>query len=840
MSEHSSGAGRMAADTADLARLFSTPPGLGRLAAVNHSVIGRRFILVSILFFIIGGLLAMLLRAQLAIPGNEFLDADAYNQIFTMHGTVMMFLFAIPLIEGLSLYFIPKYLGARDLCFPRLSAFGFWCYLFGGLILLGSMLAGVAPDSGWFMYTPLSSGQYSPGINADVWLIGVTFVEVSAIAFGIELVATVLKVRTGGMSLSRMPLFGWYILITALMMVVGFPPLILGSILLEIERAFQWPFFDAALGGDPLLWQHLFWLFGHPEVYIIFLPAAAVVSMMVPTFARRPLAGYNWVVGSVVATGFISFGLWVHHMFTVGIPHLALVFFSAASMFVALPTAIQFFAWLTTLWRGRPVRRLPMLYLFGFLFIFVCGGLTGVMLALVPFNWQAHDTHFVVAHLHYVLIGGFVFPLLAALYYWLPLVSGRRIQGWLGSWAFWLIFIGFNLTFFHMHLTGLVGMPRRVYTYGEGLGWEWLNLASSVGGFVLTAGFAALLIDVVVQVRSGQRTESNPWNAGTLEWAMDHPPQVYNFASLPKVSSREPLWDQPGLEEELRAGTHYLARTRNGWQETLGVNPISGRPDQIILLPGPSYLPLVTASMLLVFFLGFLLGFYWISAAGAIAALVCGLRWAWTCGLDRDLPEQDAGRGLKLPVHAQSPDPPGWWGTITGLVVNGTFYITLLFGYLYLWAVAPGWPPESFIETPPLLPLLTGLAAVLAAGGLHRAVIFNGDGRTGRRLALVASTVLGLVTSVGCLWQIVSGLPAPTGHAYAAVTTFLLGYCGLHGLMTGIIAFYCWLRIRAGFVSALRSLDLRVGRLWAMYTACVVVVSLGLVHTLPVLIGASG
>ncbi len=826
-----------AEDRRELTRLFSTAPGLGRLAAVNHSVIGLRFMLVAAMFFILGGLLAMLLRAQLAIPGNEFLDNEAYSQIFTMHGTVMMFLFAIPLIEGLALYFIPKYLGARDLSFPRLSAFGFWCYLFGGLILLGSMFAGVAPDTGWFMYTPLSGREFTPGINADVWLIGVTFVEVSAIAFGIELVATVLKVRTAGMSLGRMPLFGWYILITALMMVIGFPPLILASVLLEIERAFGWPFFDVALGGDPLLWQHLFWLFGHPEVYIIFLPAAATVSMMIPTFSRRPLAGYHWVVGAIIATGFISFGLWVHHMFTVGIPHLALVFFSAASMFVALPTTIQFFAWLATLWQGRPVRRLPMLYLFGFLFIFVCGGLTGVMLALVPFNWQAHDTHFVVAHLHYVLIGGFVFPVIAALYYWLPLLSGREVSGRLGQWAFWLLFIGFNLTFLHMHLTGLVGMPRRVYTYPEGLGWEWLNLLSTIGGFIMTAGFAALLLDVLATVRTGARSKRNPWQGGTLEWSLDHPPAVYNFASLPEVTSREPLWEQQDLAIDIREGRGYLARTRNGWQETLGVQAISGRPDQIILLPGPTYIPLITASCLLVFFLSFLLGIYWLSAIGAAASLLAALRWAWAGGLDRDWPDQYAGSGLKLPLHPQVIEAPGWWGMLAGLLCNGTFFITALFGYLYLWAVAPEWPPESFIATGILLPALTVVMALLALMAFHQAVRVNRLGQGGVGTVLLASAALSAAAVVGCALQISTGLPEPTTHAYAALTTFLLGYCGLHALIAGVLGVYCWLRLRAGYVSALRSLDLRLSRVWAGYTAAVIVIAVTLIQGLPLLLG---
>ena len=820
-----------------LNRLFGTPPGFGRLSAVNHSVIGLRFIVLSLIFFIIGGLLSMLIRAQLAIPGNEFLDHAAYNQIFTMHGTVMMFLFAIPLIEGLALYFIPKFLGARDLCFPRLSAFGFWCYLFGGAILLLAMFAGVAPDSGWFMYTPLSSGQFSPGINSDVWLIGITFVEVSAVAFAIELVATILKVRASGMSLNRMPLWGWYILITALMMVVGFPPLILGSVLLEIERAFGWPFFDASAGGDPLLWQHLFWLFGHPEVYIIFLPAAAAVSMMIPTFARRPIVGYSWIVAAVIATGFISFGLWVHHMFTVGIPQLALLFFSAASMLVAIPTAIQFFAWLATLWNGRPVPSLPMLYLFGFLFIFVCGGLTGVMLALVPFNWQAHDSYFVVAHLHYVLIGGFVFPLLAAAHYWLPLMSGKAPSESLGKWAFWLIFIGFNATFLHMHITGLAGMPRRIYTYGEGMGWEWLNLASSIGGFVLTIGFAAFFLDLIVRLRAGHDSPRNPWQAGTLEWSLAHPPAPYNFASLPEIDSREPLWDQDGLIDQIERGEGYLAEVRNGWQETLGVDPVTGKPDQIIILPGPSYLPLITASLLGVFFVGFLFGLYWLSALGAAAALASALRWAWATGLDRDWPDQDAGRGLTLPLHPQVHDAPGWWGMVGGLLVDATFYITLLFGYLYLWAVAPDWPPPAFIDSHLPLTLVTVFSALVAALANHWAVRKNAAGAS-PTVALVVTTLSGLLAAAGCLAQIHFGLPAPTSHAYVAVTTFLLGFCALHLGLTGIFAAFVLLRFRRGFVSPRRSLDLRVIRLWAGYSALISVIALALVHGLPGLLGA--
>ncbi|RYD47945.1 MAG: cytochrome c oxidase subunit I, partial [Sphingomonadales bacterium] len=539
------------------------------------------FILTAFAFFAIGGVLAMLIRAQLATPDSAFVGPAIYNQLFTMHGSIMMFLFAIPMFEGLALYMLPKMLGSRDMAFPRLSAYGWWCYLFGGSILIAALAFGVAPDGGWFMYTPLSSKAFTPGINADVWLLGITFVEISAICAAIEITVSILKLRAPGMRLDQMPLFAWYLLITALMMILAFPPLILGSILLEVERAFGWPFFDPTRGGSPMLWQHLFWLFGHPEVYIIFLPAAGVVSTVLPVMARNAILGYGWIVAALLALAFLSFGLWVHHMFTTGIPHMALGFFSAASALVAIPTAVQIFAWIGTLWTGRPELKLPMLYLLGFFVVFVLGGLTGVMLAMVPFDWQAHDSYFVVAHLHYVLVGGFIFPMLAGAYYWLPHFTGRARVPRLGEAAFWLILIGFNLTFFLMHLTGLLGMPRRIYTYTEEMGWTWLNLLSSVGSFIMAFGFALFAVDVALQIFFSRRSRRNPWRAGTLEWAMPTPAAAYNIASQPHVESREPLADDPGLAVKLARGEGYLGEPRHGWRETLAVNSVSGAVDYV-------------------------------------------------------------------------------------------------------------------------------------------------------------------------------------------------------------------------------------------------------------------
>jgi cytochrome c oxidase subunit I+III len=803
-----------------LDRIWSNPVGLKRLTVVNHSVVGKRFLVTGGLFFLLGGLLAMLLRAQLATSGNRFLSHEAYHQVFTMHGTVMMFLFAIPIIEGLALYLLPKMLGSRDLAFPRLSLFGYYCYVFGSLILVIALVAGVAPDAGWFMYTPLSGREYTPGINSDVWLIGITFVEISAVAIGIELCATILKVRTAGMALHRMPLFAWYMLVTAAMIIVGFPPLILASILLELERAFGWPFFDPARGGDPLLWQHLFWMFGHPEVYIIFLPAAALVTTMLPAFARRAVVGYTAIVVAVIATGFISFGLWVHHMFTVGIPHLALAFFSAASMLVAVPTGVQLFAWIATLWHGRPVWNLPMLYLFGFLSIFVFGGLTGVMVALVPFNWQVHDTHFVVAHLHYVLVGGFVFPLLAAAYYWMPHLSGRMPTPQLGYWAFWLIFIGFNLTFFIMHFTGLEGMPRRVYTYLPDVGWDRFNLVSSIGGFVMTIGFALFLTDLIVHMRLGDRAGRDPWRAGTLEWAQTLPPPVYNFASLPVVASRAPLWDSPRLPAEMAGGRHHLAAPRHGWQETMAISAVSGRPDYFIILPGPSWWPFLAAAALAVFFYAFLLQVYPVAVLGALMALAVFLCWGWDNGLPADPVPCDAGVGEQLLPHAAAAGAPGWWGMAFTHVANGTFLASLLFGYFFLWAVAPGWPPPAFLDTGLWLPALALGGSTIGYLFARLAVTANAHGDVGPRAAWLAGSVLAGSVGAGALLAIpIAGLGTPLTHAYNATVTVLAGYAAFHCALGAVLAAHALLRCRYGFVSALRMLDVRITSMWWGYTA---------------------
>ena len=667
---------------------WATPPGWRKLSSVSHRVVGQRFIVTGLAFFLIAGFLALLVRTQLIVPANTFLDAETYNQVFTMHGTLMMFLFAIPILEGFGVYLLPLMLGARDLIFPRLGAFGYWCYLFGGLIVLSSFLFDAAPNGGWFMYTPLSTKEYTPGLSADFWLIGITFAEIASVTAAVELITAILCTRAPGMSLARMPIFAWYMLVTAFMIAVGFPPLIIGSIFLEVQRVLGLPFFDPLLGGDPLLWQHLFWLFGHPEVYIIFLPAAGMVATMLPTFVGKPLFGYGFAVAAVVSMGFISFGLWAHHMFATGLPNVTLTLFSAASTMVTIPTGIQIFCFILTLAQQRPRLTVPMHFILGFLFIFVIGGLTGVMLASVPFNWQAHDSYFVVAHLHYVLIGGMVFPLIGAFYYWTPHFTGRMMSERLGRWAFWLMFAGFHITFFLMHITGLRGMPRRIATYPEGLGWDRLNMLSTIGAYILAAGVAIFVWDFIAHRWRGPLAPRDPWKAGTMEWLYPPIAPGHNFHAIPRVHSREPLWDQPEL---LGTEAHHVEGALRGApharRETIGCHPLTGEPLQIVRLPHPTWTPLLTAFAVAVGFVALLASLYAVALAGLVATLVGFAVWAWE--------PSETGRQIKtgaegtLPVDVASRLGHTHVAIIGTLLILVALFASILFGIMFLWNVQP-------------------------------------------------------------------------------------------------------------------------------------------------------
>lgn len=593
------------------------------LATVDHKIIGIRYMVTAFLFFTVAGIAALLMRTQLAAPSSNFLSPEAYNQFFTLHGTTMIFFFATPMLFGFGNFLIPLMVGARDMAFPRLNAFGYWVFLFAGLFMYSSLFVGAAPDGGWFAYTPLTGPQYSPGLNLDFWALGLIFLSIATTAGAINFIVTIFKMRAPGMSLNRMPLFVWTILVTSFAVLFAIPPLTTANVLLMLERVFGLHFFQSEAGGNPLLWQHLFWVFGHPDVYIIFLPAAGIVSAVIETFSQRPIVGYMLLAASAVATGFISFGVWVHHMFAVGISPLANSLFSIASIVISIPSGIQVFSWIGTMLTGRPRAKTSLLFVVGFLLLFVIGGLTGVMFPAVPFDRQVTDTYFVVAHFHYVLFGGAVFPMFAGLYYWFPKMTGRMLSERLGKWNFWLMFIGFNLTFFPMHLLGIMGMPRRVYTYAPGRGWDGLNLLETFGALVLTAGILLFVVNVVRSLRQGTPASTNPWNAPSLEWATDSPPHPYNFRTIPTVTGRNPLWE---TDVDTTLFVHDDPSDPEK-RESLGSSLLEAFPETVITMPGDTVLPLLVALALVGGFTGGLLRLAWLVGLSLLIVLVLVVVW---------------------------------------------------------------------------------------------------------------------------------------------------------------------------------------------------------------------
>jgi cytochrome c oxidase subunit I+III len=602
-------------------------PGLrGWLSSVDHKSIGKRYIITAFVFFLLGGIEAAIMRAQLARPENGLVGPDAYNQIFTMHGTTMMFLFAVPVMDAVGLYLVPLMIGGRNVAFPRLNAYGYWAYLFGGTFLYVMFFLNTGPDTGWFSYVPLAGPEFSPGKRVDVWAQTVTFTEVAALVASVELIVTIFKTRAPGMTLNRMPLFVWAMLVQSFMVLFAMPWVATASMFLAMDRLVGTHFFNPAEGGDALLWQHLFWFFGHPEVYIIFVPALGMVSSIVATFTRRPVFGYPAMVLSLVATGFLAFGLWVHHMFVTGIPQLGASFFTAASMMIAIPSGVQIFCWIATIWLGRPRFTVPFLFVLGFVALFLIGGFTGVMIASVPFDTQVHDTFFIVAHFHYVLIGGAVFPLFGAFYYWFPKVTGRMLDERLGRWNFWLFFIGMNLTFFPMHQLGFLGMPRRVYTYLPETGWGNLNLLASMGAVVIAVSALVFLVNVARSLRSGERAGEDPWGADTLEWAAASPPRPYNFAFIPVVEGREPLWQHP---DELPV----VAGLRTDVREVLVTTLLDAEPDSRHRHPQPTIWPLVAGVATAIFFI-LLIFTPWAAVLGTVLLFLAFVGWAWPRGED--------------------------------------------------------------------------------------------------------------------------------------------------------------------------------------------------------------
>ena len=617
-----------------LSRVWDSPKGIwGFMTAVNHRTVGLRFMITAFIFFILAGLEAVVMRVQLALPQLGVVSPDFYNQTFTMHGSTMMFLFVVPFVEGLAIYLVPLMIGAREMAFPRLNLFGYWVFLIAGVTLYVAYLLGMAPDSGWYNYPPLTGPGFRPGAGIDFWVTMITFLEVSALVAAVEIIVTILKMRAPGMSLNRMPVFVWTMLITALMIVIAMPALVLTSLMLALDRFTGTHFFNIAAGGDPFLWQHLFWFFGHPDVYIMLLPAVGVVSMIIPVFAQRALAAYTLVVASIVIIGTLSFGVWVHHMYTVGIALVGLNFFAAASMLITIPSAIQIFSWISTIWNGSLERlTTAMLFAIGFIALFILGGITGIMIAAVPFNWQVHDTYFIVAHFHYVLVGGVVLPIFASVYFWFPKFTGRMLNERLGRWHFWLFVIGFNATFFLMHLTGLEGMPRRVYTYLPGLGWDWLNLLSTLGTFLMAFSVVLFLVNVAVSWRGGTEAGPDPWRGGSLEWATTSPPPNYNFADVPVVRGRDPLWESAGIGMDTRPPwLEELSDPSDELRESITTSVVSADAEGRAVLPGPSPWPMWLALALSVAFIGAM----WTTAlvpVGLALAFLALLAWHWPAG----------------------------------------------------------------------------------------------------------------------------------------------------------------------------------------------------------------
>jgi cytochrome c oxidase subunit I+III len=832
---------RSAQEHAQLQAIWSPPRGWRFLSVVNNIFVGQMHVATALFFFLMAGLMAVVMRAQLALPDSNLVGHGLFNQLFTMHGSMMMFLFATPVVGGMAVYLLPSMMGARDMPFPRLSAYGFWSYFIGGMIFFSSLFFGLAPDGGWFMYPPLTSLEFSPGINADFWLLGIAFIEISVIAAAIEITVGIFRTRAPGMTLDKLPVYTWAMLVFAAMIIFAFPALVLGTIMLELERAFDWPFFIAERGGDSLLWQHLFWFFGHPEVYIIFIPAAGMVSMIVPVMAQTPLVGYRLVVLALIATGFFSFGLWVHHMFATGMPKVSLSFFSAASMAVAIPSGIQVFAWIATIAAGRLKLTVPTLFILGFLFIFTLGGLTGVMVAMIPFDWQAHDTYFVVAHLHYVLIGGLVFPLFAALYYWAPMASRKPLSETLGRWAFGLIFVGVNVTFFPMHLTGLLGMPRRVYTFPAGLGWDELNLISSLGAVLLTVGVGVIVFDFARNFRSSALNNAgNIWNADTLEWSMG---RAYSMRSIPIVASRHPLWDQPELAGDVSAGHYYMPAAPTGGRETLITSPIDARPQYVLQLPSADWAPLLAALCTAGFFLFLIFKMVVPALVFGVAALCAFIWWLWRTDPGVTLDPVDIGGGITVPVYASGTDSHSWWAMVTLLVALATLFTSLVFSYLYLWMVNPhAWPPAE-VSLPPLwLPVLAGvlylaasLAVALASTALGRGATVRSGFATPALLGL-AVTLLVAAASIEILTHWQSGL-RPTAHSYGAIVYLTGSLQGVAVFTATIMGLFTVAKHLSGRLTSVRRVTLDNVTLFCHYAVGQGIVGLIVVHLLARLIG---
>ncbi|HVV26328.1 MAG TPA: cytochrome c oxidase subunit I [Rhizomicrobium sp.] len=625
--------------------IWATEPGFtGWLASVDHKEIGIRYIVTAFAFLVAGGVEALLFRLQLSWSNLGLLTPEQYDQLFTMHGMTMIFLYAGPILSGFSNYLWPLLLGARDMALPRLNAASYWVYLCAGVFLYASFAIGFGPNVGWFNYVPLAARAYNNGPNIDMYALGMVLLGISTTIGAINFIVTFLRLRAPGMSVNRVPILVWGTLTASAANIFAIPAVSLAFFLLWMDRNLGTHFFDTGANGSAVLWQHLFWMFGHPWVYAIVLPAMGMVSDGLPVFCRRPLVGYTAVALATIATMVLGFGVWVHHMFATGLPNVSLSFFSAASIIIALPSAVGVFAWLATIWTGRPVFATPFLFFASFIILFVIGGVSGYMTGSVPVDWQLTDTYFVVAHLHYVLIGINVFPVVGGTYFWFPKMTGRMMDERLGRWNFWTMFIGFNLGFFPMHISGLLGMPRRIYTYGDGMGWDWLNLITTLGTAIFGIGVLIFLWNVIRSMRHGQTAGPNPWDAPTLEWSTPSPPPPYNFAVIPVVASRHPLWEDRLGEDAERSHVGTGLVLEHG-RETLGTTPVDADPNVILKMPADTLVPLWLALSMTIVAVGLALVSWWVIVVGGACTAASILAWLWpqaTLGETADLPPEEA------------------------------------------------------------------------------------------------------------------------------------------------------------------------------------------------------
>jgi cytochrome c oxidase subunit 1 len=597
---------------------------IGWLTTVDHKRIGILYGVTAFAFLLIGGVEALLIRLQLARPGATVLSAEVYNQIFTMHGTTMIFLVVMPLSSAFFNYMIPLMIGARDVAFPRLNAFSYWVFLMGGLVLYASFFLGGAPDGGWFAYANLTS-HFSPGHGMDFWILGLQILGIASIASSVNFIVTILNLRAPGMSLMRMPAFVWMTLVVSFLTLFAMPVIAVALFMLMFDRMFGANFFNVAAGGDPVLWQHMFWLFGHPEVYILILPAMGIVSEVLPTFSKKPLFGYPFVVFSGIAIGFIGWGVWAHHMFAVGLGPVAVTAFSLSTMLIAVPTGVKIFNWLGTVWGGKLRLATPMLFALGFIGMFVIGGLSGVTHSLAPADLQQTDTYYVVAHFHYVLFGGAIFGIFAGVYYWFPKVTGKLLNERLGKIHFWTQLLGFNLAFFPMHFLGLQGMPRRIYTYSAEMGWNLWNMVSTIGAFIIAVAISVFILNVVWSLKRGERAGNDPWDGRTIEWAIPSPPPEHNFDEIPVIQTRDDFFCRKYRPSD--SGTWVPVEDYEETRKLGLAKDAAHNGEKHIHMPSPSFWPLVSAVGLPLVAFGLL---YWIPIAvvGGLVTVVGLYGWA--------------------------------------------------------------------------------------------------------------------------------------------------------------------------------------------------------------------